>query len=137
MEKWERKCKEYCRKLVMKSFCERCGNSIASSWLQQHHGLFKSSQRYKINPFYRYDPTIQFCLCMDCHLHRKEAPHVNQDKFEQAMGTINRDKIQRLRAVNIGPLSPAIDDRIIDWHQVYVNLIKFGRPLGNEIFSGC
>lgn len=136
MKKWERKCKELCRELVMKTFCEKCGNSDKK--LDQHHGLLKSSQRYKLNPFFWYDPTLQFCLCCaPCHLCGPESPHVNAKMFMAVMSVQTPDKAHRLREVNSGPLPPVIDARFVDWKMVYENLVKHGRPVGNEILAGC
>lgn len=133
MYKWEKKCKELCREIVMQGgVCENCGHGDKK--LDQHHGLFKSSQRYKLNPFLWYDPTVQFCLCYDlCHQHGPDAPHVDQARFEDRMAIRTPNKVKRLTAVNSKPLPPPIDPRIIDWEKVYGNLLEHGRPLGNEI----
>ncbi len=134
MDKWEKKCKELCRDIVMQvGYCEACGQSDRK--LDQHHGLFKSSQRYILNPFIWHDPTLQFCLCAICHLHSDDAPHRDQGAFEDRMAIRNRDKVKRLTAVNRKPMLPPIDPRIIDWKLVYEHLVEFGRPLGNEIFQ--
>ncbi len=134
MNKWERKCKANCRELVMKPYCEACGKT--NRILSQHHGLFKSSPRYKLNPFLRYDHTLQFCLCGDCHLYATSAPHFDQGQFEARMATKTPEKVKRLQEIKQGPLPPATDARFIDWEKVYGNLVKFGKPLGNEILAG-
>ena len=141
MRKWEQKCKDLCRKLVMQGrFCDKCGNTYRMGGcdkLNQHHGLLKSNQRYKLNPFFWYDPTLQFCICGYCHLQSPDAPHVSQERFEDAMMARVPDKIKRLREANTGPLPPTIDARIIDWKWVYANLVIHGRPVGNEILENC
>lgn len=133
MDKWERKCKDLCRDIVMQGgVCENCGASHRK--LDQHHGLFKSSQRYKLNPFLWYDPTLQFCLCTHDHLYALDAPHHDQATFERRMAIRAPDKAERLTEVNSKPMPPPIDARIIDWKLVYEHLVEHGRPLGNEIF---
>ncbi len=133
MDKWQKKCRAACRELVMGvGVCEAC--RIKSWGLQQHHGLMKSSQRYKLNPLYWYDPSLQFCLCADCHEYETWAPHVSQNEFEHVMIPHANEKIQTLRALRQGPLI-RIDARTIDWEKMHASLVEHGRPLGNEIYQ--
>ena len=140
MPNWQLRCEKRCRKIVMRNpFCEKCG--LSRSRLALHHGILQSSQRYILNPFLWYDPTIQFCLCETCHLYGPDAPHAphgGQDAFEKAMGRIDPLKIERLREVNSKPIltGKGIDPRKIDWEKVYGNIEQHGRPIGNEIFEG-
>lgn len=132
MDKWEKKCRALCREKVMSPLvCEMCRSVFRS---EQHHGMMKSDQRYTLNPFYWYDPTLQFRLCPTCHKHRPCAPHVNQQAFEAKMMDKTPVKIQTLQALKQGPLIK-IDARTIDWKKVYANLLEHGKPLGNEIFE--
>lgn len=137
MRKWEKKCKDLCRELVMRKsgkrqWCQMCGHPRFN--VEQHHGLLKSGQRYKLNPFYWYDPTLQFCLCPECHKGNKDAPHVNQAAFEAEMLLVDPEKIQALQELKQGPLIQ-IDARTIDWEKVYASLEEYGRPLGIEIYE--
>ena len=117
MNRLETKCKRKCRAIVMQvGVCERHG--ATNRKLDQHHGLFKSSQRYILNPFLWYDPTLQFCLCNDCHLYAKDAPHKDWAAFLVQMAIWTPDKVKLLRAVNSKPVPPPIDPRIIDWKLV-------------------
>ena len=114
----EKRCKDECRRQVaVVGSCEMCDCRIG----EQHHGLFKSSQRYKLNPLYRYDPDLQFYLCDKCHKYNSSAPHVNNDAFlrnMRAKGGVRAYKAYRIEAVSIGPLIK-IDARTVDWKQVY------------------
>ena len=135
MRKWEQKCKDLCREIVIADpWCEKCG---LARQLEQHHGLFKSSQRYKLNAFFWYDPTLQFRLCDECHKYDIDAPHCDQERFEETMRLRDPEKVKRLRDVSTGPLPPTIAARIIDWETVYGNLVIHGRPVGNEILENC
>lgn len=135
MDKWEKRCKDKCREIVMQDGrCQNCGDGGHRKH-DQHHGLFKSSLRYKMTPFLWYDPTLQFCLCTDHHLWTDDAPHQDQAAFEDRMAVCCPHKAKRLIEVNSKPVAPVIDPRIIDWELVYENLVEHGRPLGNEIFE--
>ncbi|HDZ37282.1 MAG TPA: hypothetical protein ENH62_03175 [Marinobacter sp.] len=136
MNKWENRCKKKCREIVMQGGrCENCGDGGHRKH-DQHHGLFKTSQRYILNPFLRYDPTLQFCLCNDCHLHTDDAPHRDQAAFVERMIICCPHRVQRLLELYSKPVPPVIDPRIIDWKKVHANLVEHGRPLGNEILEG-
>ncbi len=96
---WQTRCEKKCREIVMQGgACENCGREDKK--LDQHHGLFKSSQRYIANPFLRYDPTLQFCLCIDHHLWTDDSPHQDQAAFERRMAIRTPDKAKRLLEVN-------------------------------------
>ena len=132
---WRARCEKLCRKKVMRNpWCERCG--LKRSALAPHHGIFKSDQRYILNPFLQVDPTIQFCLCDTCHRYNADAPHVDPDAFLEKMGAINPLKVTRLREITEKPVPPGIDPRIIDWEKVHANIVEHGRPLGDEILEG-
>ncbi len=132
---WQKRCEALSHKIVMRNpWCERCG--LNKSGVSDHHGIFKTDQRYIANPFLWYDPTIRFCLCDTHHLYDSAAPHVDQEAFERVMIERYPDKIKRLREILNAPVPDGIDPRIIDWEQVYANIEEFGRPSGDEIFEG-
>ncbi|RLC36791.1 hypothetical protein DRH27_04735 [Candidatus Falkowbacteria bacterium] len=100
----EKKCKDECRRIVIgDGVCEMCDRATGI----QHHGLFKSNQRYKLDPGLQYEPDLQFCLCTDCHTSRPEAPHVDNDKFLAFMrkkGGHLAHKAYKVEAVTYAPL---------------------------------
>lgn len=126
----ERQVMWLCRQIVMVGYCEMCGIGMR---LEQHHGLFRSSQRYKLNPYYRYDPELQFCLCDECHKYSAVAPHVDGAAFLQKMKTMGgvvpyrghrAFKAYRIEAISQGPLV-VVSDREVDWDEVYADLKGF------------
>lgn len=52
--------------------------------LEAHHIIFRSQTR---DPAIRFDPDFGVGLCMDCHHHAPDAPHVNNKGFLEAIGT--------------------------------------------------
>ena len=137
MANWRLRCEKLCHEIVMRNpFCEKCG--LKRSMLADHHGIFRTDQRYILNPFLQVDPTIRFCLCDTCHRYNSAAPHNDQEAFEVSMATINPLKIARLREITSKPVlaGKGIDPRIIDWEAVYGNIKEHGRPLQNEILEG-
>ena len=134
MNRFEKRCKKKCREIVRQGgYCENCGDPT-KDW-DLHHGLFKSSQRYRLNPFLWYDPSLQFRLCNRCHLHADDAPHKDQAAFERRMAIRTPDKAKRLREVNSKPVPPVIDQRLINWEKVFMSIEQHGRPIGNEILG--
>ena len=119
----EEKCKKECRRVVIEQaggVCEMCDKAIG----EQHHGVFRSSQRYKLNAEIRYDPDLQFCLCADDHKYAKKAPHVDNEAFLRAMrekGGTRAYKAYKVEAVCIGPLKIK-DNREIDFEAMLAEL---------------
>ena len=56
------------------STCEICGSH---NNVQAHHIIFRSVCPKQL----RYVTKLGVCLCDDCHLHRNDAPHQDDDKF--------------------------------------------------------
>ena len=119
MDKWERKCKELCHEIVMSvGHCEACGSTVN---LEQHHGIFLSNQRLKLNPELKYDPDLQFCLCADSHKYRPYSPHVDNDSFLQKMtdrGGHQKYKAQKIIQTKQGEL--ILKDP--DYERIYLEL---------------
>lgn len=117
----ENKCKDRCRQIVMSGLkCESC-EEIGG---EQHHGLFKSSQRIKLNPALLFDPALQFNLCPDCHKHNPDAPHVDNDAFLSKMA--GKGGKRAIKALNIyqacqGPLV-MVAARDVDYGAILDNL---------------
>lgn len=105
-----------------KGRCETCKDNLNT---EEHHGIFKSSQRYKLNPYVWYDPDLQFELCDMCHKYKSSAPHSNNNAFLKFMAEKTPDKVAKIRALTTGPLIN-IDVRTMDWKEVYKELeLKF------------
>ncbi len=103
---------------MLKGRCEVCGKTWDT---EQHHGIFKSSQRYKLNPHVWYNPDLQFELCDQCHKYKSSAPHVNNDAFLKFMDKKNSDKVNKIIILTTGPLIN-IDSRCFNWEEVYKQL---------------
>lgn len=120
----EKRCKKLCREIVMADDrCEMCGERVL--YLDQHHGLFRSSQRLKLNRGLLYQPELQFCLCTWCHLHRLDAPHVDNEVFLVAMkakGDYRAYKAYAVEAANEGPLV-IVPDREINYNDILAELL--------------
>ncbi len=117
----ERKAKALCRKIVMAAgICEKC----SQAGTEQHHGLFRSSQRVKLNPALLCDPDLQFCLCGDCHRLAPDSPHVDGVAFFQkmkGMGGARAYKAYKVATASQGRLV-VVKDRDIDWGKVLMGL---------------
>ena len=120
-------CKHDCRDIVMSAgLCEKCEEESCS---EQHHGLYKSSQRIKLNGTLLYDPDLQFALCSECHRSDEDAPHVNNDAFLDAMeekGGHRACKAQKIREINQGPLV-MVSERDIDYRAIRESLTGYRR----------
>ena len=90
---------------------------------EQHHGIFKSSQYYKMNPVVWYDPDLQFELCDICHKYDAKAPHVDNGVFLDYMTKVAAEKVAKIIKMTTGPL-PDIDARTMNWNIVYEKLAK-------------
>ena len=119
MDKWEKKCKELCREIVMSvGHCESSGKTFG---LEQHHGLFKSSQRLKLNRELKYDPDLQFCLNDESHRENPDSSHKDNDKFLASMikaGGRTKYKARKIQKVNQG----ALIRKRPDFERVYLEL---------------
>ncbi len=105
MTDWvEHQCRKEVRMQVMAAGqCESCDERGG----EQHHGLFRSSQRVKLNPLLLLDTDLQFDLCPDCHKHAKDAPHVDNEAFLVKMvakGGRRAYKACKIRRTDQGPL---------------------------------
>lgn len=115
----KQKSKDLCREIVMrKGECESCKLPFNT---EQHHGIFKSNQYYKLNPHVWYDPDLQFELCDICHKYDNDAPHVDNAGFLIKMASKTPEKVGKIHELTSGPL-PDIDVRTMDWTEVYKQL---------------
>ena len=57
--------------------------------LEAHHIIFRSQSS---DPAIRFDPDFGVGLCVDCHHHAPDAPHVNNARFLLAIGTWMLDR---------------------------------------------
>ncbi len=117
----ENECRRECRMQVMASGkCESCDERGG----EHHHGLFKSSQRLKLNPLLKLDPDLQFDLCPDCHRENEDAPHVDNEKFLNKMevkGGHRAYKARKIRRIDQGPLV-VVENYKIDYEDELVKL---------------
>ena len=124
MNKTEKECKDRCRRQVMAAgICESCDETGG----EQHHGLFKSSQRLKLKPPLRYDPDLQFNLCPACHRANPDAPHKNNEAFldkMKAKGGHRAYKAAKIRQIDQGPLV-IVPNRMIDFNEILAGLTKY------------
>jgi len=67
--------------------------------LEPHHIIFRSQSS---DPSIRFDPDFGVGLCVDCHHHAPDAPHVNNGRFLLAIGTWMADR-ERQRWFKIQP----------------------------------
>jgi len=67
--------------------------------LEAHHIIFRSQSS---DPSIRFDPDFGVGLCVDCHHHAPDAPHVNNGRFLLAIGTWMADR-ERQRWFKIQP----------------------------------
>jgi len=51
--------------------------------LEPHHIIFRSQSS---DPSIRFDPDFGVGLCVDCHHHAPDAPHLNNKRFLEAVG---------------------------------------------------
>lgn len=104
--------------VMRKGQCEDCELTFNT---EQHHGIFKSSQYYKLNPHVWYNPNLQFELCDMCHKYKSSSPHSNNNAFLKFMAEKNPDKVAKIIELTTGPLIN-IDVRTMDWESVYREL---------------
>jgi len=81
--------------------------------LEAHHIIFRSQTS---DPSIRFDPDFGVGLCMDCHHHAPDAPHVNNGRFLLTIGTwmVDRDrerwwKIQPFLFTGVPPFYGTVD----------------------------
>jgi len=95
--------------------------------LEAHHIIFRSQSS---DPSIRFDPDFGVGLCVDCHHHAPDAPHMNNARFLLAIGTwmVDRDRQRWFK------IQPFLFQAVPPFHG-QVDYAEMGRRLREQLRS--